>query len=234
MKVEPAIPPVQYGPATNYSGVKHYLGNTWNANLEQPWAYLIRRCICITSPWGGFPSSIARQPTGCQYRTTRAGPANKRTMLPKALAPPFLRFYELGLENWKPWPWHNIEHSQKKTTWKIPSFFLSDSISPKKKQKHQLFHTKFVQKSSFPIKMKFGGDNAEDWNIYIISIAQFATHQEILPKFDSIYKSSVYDKNWGKWHFCDAPLNFTVFDLKNKPHMRAARAKKCKQAFVFF
>ena len=21
-------------------------------------------------------------------------------------------------------------------------------------------------------------------------------------------------KKWGKWHFCDAPLNFTVFDLK--------------------
>ena len=51
-------------------------------------------------------------------------------------------------------------------------------------------------------------------NIDISFIVKFATHQEILPKFDSIYKSSVFDKKWGKWHFCDAPLNFTVFDIK--------------------
>ena len=25
--------------------------------------------MCITSLWGGFPNSIARQPRGCQYRT---------------------------------------------------------------------------------------------------------------------------------------------------------------------
>ena len=31
-----------------------------------------------------------------------------------------------------------------------------------KTQKHQIFHTKFVWKSSFPINVKFGGDDAED------------------------------------------------------------------------
>ena len=37
---------------------------------------VIRSCTVycvqyITPPWGGFPSSIARQPRGCQYRTIR-------------------------------------------------------------------------------------------------------------------------------------------------------------------
>ena len=32
--------------------------------------YRIRR-VCITPPLGGFRSSIARQPRGCQYRTLR-------------------------------------------------------------------------------------------------------------------------------------------------------------------
>ena len=40
-------------------------------------------------------------------------------------------------------------------------------------------------------------------------------------------KSSVFDKKkWGKWHFCDARLNFTFFDLKIKPRIGTARAKK--------
>ena len=45
-------------------------------------------------------------------------------------------------------------------------------------------------------------------------IAKFATHQEISPTLDSIYKSSVLDKKRRKRHFCDAPLNFENFDLK--------------------
>ena len=66
-------------------------------------------------------------------------------------------------------------------------------------------------------------------------MAQIATHQEILPEFDSIYKSSFFDKKWGKWHFCDAPLNFTFFDLKIKPRSWTARAKKLKVGlFSFF
>ena len=46
-------------------------------------------------------------------------------------------------------------------------------------------------------------------------IAQFATHEEILPKLDSIYmnKSDVFDKKWRRWHFCDAPRNFENFDM---------------------
>ena len=27
--------------------------------------------VYTTHPWSGFPSTIARQPRGCQYRTTR-------------------------------------------------------------------------------------------------------------------------------------------------------------------
>ena len=44
-------------------------------------------------------------------------------------------------------------------------------------RKHQL-PTKFVKKSSFPIKVKFGGGNPEDKkeNMDISFIAQFATH----------------------------------------------------------
>ena len=45
-------------------------------------------------------------------------------------------------------------------------------------------------------------------------IAQFVTHQEILPTFDSMNKLSEFDKEWGKWHFCDAPLDFTDLDPK--------------------
>ena len=45
---------------------------------------------------------------------------------------------------------------------------------------------------------------------------------------------SVFDKKWGKWHFCDAPLNFAVFDLKIKPRIWTARAKKLKAGPFFF
>ena len=35
------------------------------------WSQHVLPCttVCITHLWGGFPSSIARQPRGCQYRT---------------------------------------------------------------------------------------------------------------------------------------------------------------------
>lgn len=44
------------------------------------------------------------------------------------------------------------------------------------------------------------------------SIAQVATHQEIIQvaKLSITYnicKSSVFDENWRKWHFCDASLD---------------------------
>ena len=46
-------------------------------------------------------------------------------------------------------------------------------------------------------------------------IAQFATCQDILPKFDSVnVKLFRQKKRGGKWHFCDTPLNLTVFHLK--------------------
>ena len=36
-----------------------------------PYSLPQRRSVRITSPWGVFPSSIARQPSGCQYQTNR-------------------------------------------------------------------------------------------------------------------------------------------------------------------
>ena len=45
--------------------------------------------------------------------------------------------------------------------------------------------------------------------------------------------SSVVDKKWVKWHFCDAPLNLTVVDLKIKPRIWTARAKKLKAGLLF-
>ena len=34
--------------------------------------YRVRRCVLYITPhWGGFPSSIARQPKGCQHRAKR-------------------------------------------------------------------------------------------------------------------------------------------------------------------
>ena len=65
-----------------------------------------------------------------------------------------------------------------------------------------------------PNQGEFGGDNAEDTRGTSTYTAQFATDQEILPKFDSIHKSSDYDQKWRKWHFCDALLIFLYFRSK--------------------
>ena len=49
------------------------------------------------------------------------------------------------------------------------------------------------------------------------------------------YISQVFStKKWGKWHFCDAPLNFTVFDLNFQPRIWTARANKLKAGLFNF
>ena len=57
-------------------------------------------------------------------------------------------------------------------------------------------------------------------------VAQFATHQEILPKLDFHTLVKSLRK---KWHFCDAPLNFEYFALSFRPRIWIARSK----AFTF-
>ena len=53
--------------------------------------YRIRR-LCITLPWSFFPSSTARQPRGCQYRTTRQRKAlGEMFPTPTFLAPPLFQ-----------------------------------------------------------------------------------------------------------------------------------------------
>ena len=58
-----------------------------------------------------------------------------------------------------------ILHTKKKVYEKFSVFFpLPPDLAEisAKTQKHQLVHTKFVYKPSLSIKVKFGGDNAED------------------------------------------------------------------------
>ena len=44
----------------------------------------------------------------------------------------------------------------------------------------------------------------------------------------------MFDKKWGKWHFCDASLNFTVFDLKNLTSYLDRKCKKLKAGLFVF
>ena len=89
-----------------------------------------------------------------------------------------------------------------------------DEISAKT-QKHQLFNTKFVIKSSFPIKVKIGGELliAEDprRRPILVSLPNSPPIKRYGEKQNSIHKTSSYEKYWV---FCDAPLNFASFDLK--------------------
>ena len=65
-------------------------------------------------------------------------------------------------------------------------------------------------------------------------IAQFATYQEMLPKFDSVYVKLFRQKKRGKWHFGDAPLNFTVFYLKfNLVLDRTCKQTESRHSFCF-
>ena len=64
--------------------------------------------------------------------------------------------------------------------------------------------------------------------------SQFATHQEILPKFDSMYKSSVLDKKWGNG-ISAMPrsilrLSIWKLNLVFGPHVQ----KNWKPAFYFY
>ena len=49
-----------------------------------------RAVYYITPPWGGLPSSIARQPRGCQYRTTRLRKALDEMFTTPTLSAPTL------------------------------------------------------------------------------------------------------------------------------------------------
>ena len=59
------------------------------------------RTVYITPPWDGFPSSTARQPRGCQYRTIRL--RQKKALgdtfpKPTSLAPTLIRLWR-----YRPW-----------------------------------------------------------------------------------------------------------------------------------
>ena len=68
------------------------------ANIKMQ--YRIRRAVYITPPWGGFPSSIARQPRGYQYLTLRLRKDLLGEMLP---TPTFLAPAPLQLWRCRPW-----------------------------------------------------------------------------------------------------------------------------------
>ena len=87
---------------------------------------------------------------------TRAGPGKKRTTFPFASWD-----LRIGCTD----PDITLHMQKKKSMWKILFCFvfrLDLAEISAKTQKAQLFHTKFIQKSSFPINVKFGGYNAED------------------------------------------------------------------------
>ena len=65
------------------------------------------------------------------------------------------------------------------------------------------------------------------WNVHEVEVHCPIRHasRDITKLPFHISNLSDFDKKkWGKWHFCDAPLNFTVFDLKRNlvfgPHVQ--------------
>ena len=95
-----------------------------------------------------------------------------------------------------------------------------------------------TQKPNFPHQIRLLivlPDQREIWrrqcwrhqeNIVTRFIAQFATREEILPKLDSIYKSSDYDKKMKRWHFgiCAIPrsilrISICNFNVVFEPHV---------------
>ena len=66
-------------------------------------------------------------------------------------------------------------------------------------------------------------------------IAQFATHQETLPKLDSTYKSRDYDKKIEKNAFLRCPAKFWEFrSEKLTPHLNSMSTQTESRAFFFF
>ena len=50
--------------------------------------------VYVTHPWGGFPSSIAQHPRGCQYRTIRFRHAlGEMILTPTVLAPTLFKLW---------------------------------------------------------------------------------------------------------------------------------------------
>ena len=95
-----------------------------------------------------------------------------------------------------------------------------------KTRKHQFCNATLAIKSSFAIKTNLleASLKTQPEDRYQF-IPQFATHKDILPKRDSIHKTTNYDK---LSLFCDSPHNFARFDLKFYPRIRAACSHKRK------
>ena len=116
-------------------------------------------------------------------------------------------------------------HKRKKTLMKNYSFFFLRldlaEISAKTLIKHQLVHTKFLEISSFPIKVEFGGDNAQDTRKISISISlpNSPPTKRYYLKHDSLYMSS----NYKKTVYLRCPAQFCTFlhffGLKFSPYV---------------
>ena len=132
-----------------------------HVKLQAALCRAVRILLCIRKT--AKKSKYELVPPAARNLRVRAGPAKKRTLFPKALAPPLLQV--------RTWKLHALTLAQhctcRRRTYmkKIRVFFhprLDLAEISAKTQKHQLFHTKFVKKSSFSVNVKFGGDNAED------------------------------------------------------------------------
>ena len=107
-----------------------------------------------------------------------------------------------------------------------------DEISAKT-QKRQLFNTKFVIKSSFPIKVKIGGELAEDPRIrpIIASVPNSPPIKRYDQKQNSIHKTSSYE-NTGFSAMPRSILRVSIwnFNLVFTPHLQT----NGKRALRFF
>ena len=79
-------------------------GNIFQVTQGHPGHLVLVRCAVCAPPWGGFPSSFARQPRGCQCRMIR---------LRKALTPRYFQhrpfcgagtiLFQLLVWKYRPW-----------------------------------------------------------------------------------------------------------------------------------
>ena len=145
----------------------------------------------------------------------RAGPAKKWTTLLEALAPTLLRVRTWELDALTLTP-HFI--CRKKSMRKILISF-SDSITPRypRKLKNPNFSTLNSYKNRRSRSMwNFGGYNAEGTRRTSLQVSLPSSlpikryYQNSIPYTTQMIST----KNWKKWNFCDAPLNFENFDLK--------------------
>ena len=87
-------------------------GHGWTRLCHQRQLYPYTT-VYITHPWGGLPSSIAREPKGCQHRTIHREARREMFASPTLFAPTLLR---LGrYRAWKIRPWGGVMHRQSYT-----------------------------------------------------------------------------------------------------------------------